>query len=86
VPVGALTGPDLSLSARDLLQDLHLTGRSSESLDGPTLRTAIAEIVDGVSEGRLRAPAIERFTMANAAAAQRAMQRGELRGRALLVP
>jgi NADPH2:quinone reductase len=84
--VGALTGPDLSLSAWDLLQDLRLTGWSSENLDGPTLRTAIAEIVAGVTDGHLRAPAIERFAMADAAAAHRAMQRGELRGRALLVP
>jgi NADPH2:quinone reductase len=84
--VGALTGPDLSLSAWDLLQDLRLTGWSSENLDGPTLRTAIAEIVAGVADGHLRATAIERFAMADAAAAHRAMESGELRGRALLIP
>ncbi len=84
--VGALTGPDLSLSAWDLLQDLVLSGWSSENLDGSALRTAIAEIVDHVRDGRLRAPAIERFAMADAAAAHRAMESGELRGRALLVP
>ena len=84
--VGALTGADLTLSAWDLIQELSLTGWSSENLDGPALRTAIAEIVNHVRAGRLRAPAIERFAMADAAAAHRAMESGELRGRALLVP
>jgi NADPH2:quinone reductase len=84
--VGALTGADLSLSAWDLIQELSLTGWSSENLDGSALRTAIAEIVDHVRDGRLRAPAIERFEMADAAAAHRAMESGELRGRALLMP
>jgi NADPH2:quinone reductase len=84
--VGALTGPDLGMSAWDLLQDLQLTGWSSENLDGPGLRAAVAEIVEHVRDGRLRAPAIERFAMADAAAAHRAMESGELRGRALLVP
>ena len=83
--VGALTGPDLRLSAWDLLQDLVLTGWSSENLDGDALRAAIAQIVDGVRGGMLRAPAIERFALPDAAAAHRAMERGELAGRALLV-
>ena len=84
--VGALTGPELSLSAWDLIQDLQLTGWSSENLDGDALRTAIAQIVEHVRDGRLRAPAIERFAMADAAAAHRAMEAGDLRGRALLIP
>jgi NADPH2:quinone reductase len=84
--VGALTGPDLNLSAWDLLQDLVLTGWSSENLDGDALRAAVGEIVEQVRGGRLRAPAVERYAMADAAAAHRAMERGELRGRALLVP
>jgi NADPH2:quinone reductase len=83
--VGALTGPSLTLSAWDLLQDLVLTGWSSENLDGDALRAAIDQIVEAVRVGRLRAPAIERFAMPDAAAAHRAMERGELAGRALLV-
>jgi NADPH:quinone reductase len=84
--VGALTGADLTLSAWDLLQDLQLTGWSSENLDGDALRAAIAEIVEHVRDGRLRAPAVERFAMADAAEAHAAMEAGELRGRALLAP
>ena len=84
--VGALTGPDLALSAWDLIQDLKLTGWSSENLDGDALRAAMAQIVEHVRDGRLRAPAIERFAMADAAAAHRAMEAGDLHGRAVLVP
>lgn len=83
--VGALTGAYLRLSAWDLIQELELTGWSSENLTGERLRKQIAEILEHVRAGRLRAPAIERFEMADAAAAHRAMERGELSGRALLV-
>lgn len=84
--VGALTGADLTLSAWDLMQDLRLTGWSSENLDGDALRANVAGIVELVRDGRLRAPAIERFAMADAAEAHRRIEAGDLRGRALLVP
>lgn len=83
--VGALTGADLTLSAWDLIQELELTGWSSENLTGELLREHVAEIVAHVRAGRLRAPAVERFAMADAAAAHAAMERGALAGRALLV-
>ena len=84
--VGALTGPDLTLSAWDLLQELELTGWSSENLTGDALRASIAQIVDLVRAGALRAPAVERFALADAAQAHARIEAGELRGRALLVP
>jgi NADPH:quinone reductase len=84
--VGALTGPELTLSAWDLLQELALTGWSSENLTGDALRAHVAQIAELVRDGRLRAPAIERFAMADAAEAHRRMEAGELKGRALLVP
>jgi len=84
--VGALTGPDLTLSAWDLMQELELTGWSSENLTGDGLRSNVAKIVDLVRSGRLPARAVERFAMADAAAAHRCIAAGELRGRALLVP
>jgi NADPH2:quinone reductase len=83
--VGALTGADLRLSAWDLIQELELSGWSSENLDGDELRSHVAEIAELVRAGRLGAQAIERYEMADAAAAHRAMERGELVGRALLV-
>lgn len=82
--VGALTGPELTLSAWDLIQEIVLTGWSSENLTGDGLRATIAEIVELVRTGSLRAPAIERFALADAAEAHRRMERGQLRGRALL--
>ena len=84
--VGALTGPELTLSAWDLMQELELTGWSSENLTGEALRAHVAQIEALVRDGRLRAPAIKRFKMAGAAAAHRRMEAGELQGRALLMP
>lgn len=82
--VGALTGPDLRLSAWDLIQELVVTGWSSENLTGDALRATVAEIVELMRAGGLRAPAMERFALADAAEAHRRMERGQLRGRALL--
>jgi len=82
--VGALTGADLALSAWDLIQELELTGWSSENLTGDGLRAHVARIAGLVRDGRLRAPAIHRFPLAEAAAAHAAIERGEIAGRALL--
>ena len=84
--VGALTGPELRLSAWDLLQELELTGWSSENLTGDGLREHVAQIAELVRAGRLAAPAITRFAMADAAQAHAQLERGELTGRALLCP
>ena len=84
--VGALTGAELSLSAWDLIQELRLTGWSSENLTGDALREHVAQIAELVRGGLLAAPAIEGFAMADAAEAHRRIEAGELTGRALLVP
>ena len=84
--VGALTGPALTLSAWDLIQELTLTGWSSENLTGDGLRENVAAIVELVRAGGLPAPAIERFALADAAQAHRRIEAGDLQGRALLVP
>jgi NADPH2:quinone reductase len=83
--LGALTGPDLRLSAWDLLQDLVLTGWSSENLTGDELRDAMARIVASLRAGALRPPAFDTFQLCDAAAAHRRMEAGELTGRALLL-
>jgi NADPH2:quinone reductase len=82
--VGALTGPELALSAWDLLQELELTGWSSENLTGDGLRAHVAQIAALVGEGRLRAPAVTRFALADAAAAHAAVETGAIAGRVLL--
>ena len=84
--VGALTGPELSLSAWDLMQELTLNGWSSENLTADALREHVALIAELVRGGRLHPPAIHRFAMADAAAAHAQIEAGELTGRALLVP
>ena len=82
--VGALTGPELALSAWDLLQELVLTGWSSENLTGDGLRAHVAQIAALVAEARLRAPAVTRFALADAAAAHAAVEAGVVAGRVLL--
>jgi len=82
--VGALTGAELSLSAWDLLQELELTGWSSENLTGDALREHVAQIAELVRGGLLALPEIHRFALAEAARAHAAIERGELAGRALL--
>ena len=82
--VGALSGAELTLSAWDLLQELELTGWSSENLTGDALREHVAQIAELVSGGRLPLPAVHRFALADAAAAHAQIEAGELSGRALL--
>lgn len=82
--VGALTGAELALSAWDLLQELRLTGWSSENLTGDALRGHVAQIAELVRGGLVAAPEIHRFALAEAARAHAAIERGALAGRALL--
>lgn len=82
--VGALTGAELSLSAWDLIQELELTGWSSENLTGDALRAHVAQIAELVLGDLLPAPAIHRFALADAAEAHARIEAGELTGRALL--
>lgn len=84
--VGALTGPDLALSAWDLIQNLTLTGWSSENLTGERLRADMAALLTLHREGRLSPPPWQCFPMADAAAVHRAMEGAGIEGRALLLP
>lgn len=84
--VGALTGPVLHLAAWDLIQDLQLTGYSSENLTGDDLRRDTAEIVAALRGGDLRPPEYRTFPLHAAAAAHRLLEAGGVRGRLLLVP
>ena len=61
--VGALTGAELELSAWDLIQELVLTGWSSENLTADALREHVALIAELVRGGRLPLPAIHRFAL-----------------------
>ena len=84
--LGAVTGGDASLSIWDLLNELVLTGYSTENLSGEDLRKAIKSICGLLASGQLLAPPYQTFSMAEAAAAHTLMSQGQLKGRALLVP
>lgn len=84
--VGAATGEELRLSAWDLIQDLQLTGWSSENLDGDSLRRDIAQVVDALRAGTLPVPAWRTLPLRDAAEAHRLLEAGGVTGRLLLVP
>jgi NADPH2:quinone reductase len=84
--VGAMGGERVGFSAWELLRGVTITGYSSETLDGPALRVACAELFSLVEQGKLAAPAITRFPLARAADAHRLFEAGGVRGRVLLVP
>lgn len=85
VLIGASAGDPLLLSAWDLLQDLHLTGYSSENLTGADLREDMQHICSWLDQGKITAPATHRFPLAEAAQVHARMERRELVGRSLLL-
>lgn len=84
--VGAASGAELSLSAWDLLQELHLTGYSTENLTADQLRTDVAVLTNMLQSGDIEPPPFERIPFSEAATAHRRMEAGAHRGRLLLAP
>lgn len=84
--IGAVTGPDLCLVAWDLMQDLHLTGYSSENLTGDDLRADITHLSAELRAGRIAPPSYRLIDLADAAEAHRLMESSQVAGRLLLVP
>jgi len=84
--VGAASGEKLTLSAWDLLQDLQLTGYSSENLTGEDLRADMEEIYHWLTVGDITPPFYQTYPLAEAAQVHHLMESGQLVGRALLVP
>jgi NADPH2:quinone reductase len=83
--VGAVGGHEVRLDAYGLME-VTLTGYSSETLDGGSLRRAITAITGWLREGRLAVPARTLFPLAEAAAAHERLERRGVRGRLILVP
>lgn len=83
--IGAVSGENICCVAWDLMQDLHLTGYSSENLTGDDLRTDMKQICQWLRNGKIRAPAYRLFPLAEAAQAHALMEKNALTGRALLV-
>ena len=82
--VGAVGGSDVSFDAYRLLE-VTLTGYSSETLDGPALRGAIAAISERLKQGVIPLPARALFPLAEAAAAHTELEQHRVQGRVLLV-
>ncbi len=86
VLVGAASGETLSLVAWDLLQDLVLTGYSSENLTGDDLRQDISSLSRLLEQGKISAPPNQRYPLHEVARVHELMEQGKLTGRALLIP
>ncbi|MES2432892.1 MAG: NADP-dependent oxidoreductase [Pseudomonadota bacterium] len=84
--VGAVGGSDVRLDLWELIRPITLTGYSSETLDGATLRHAIAAIAGWVQDGSISAPCYTTVPMAEAARAHAMLESRGISGRVLLVP
>jgi NADPH2:quinone reductase len=84
--VGAVSGGDTAFSVWDLLDEVSLTGYSSEHLDGGQLRDTVDRLARLLQQGRLHAPPITRYPLQDAARAHGDMERGAIVGRQLLIP
>ncbi|MDB4946896.1 MAG: hypothetical protein JWP97_6430 [Labilithrix sp.] len=80
--VGAVSGGDVQLDAWSLLEDIVLTGYSSEDLDGAGLREATRALLD------IALPEVPRTVMrlAEAGAAHALLESRAVKGRIVLVP
>jgi NADPH2:quinone reductase len=84
--VGAVGGSDVRFDLWDLIRPVTLTGYSSESLDGPTLRRAVAALIGWIEKGSLPTPRFMTVPLAEAARAHAMLARRGVSGRVLLIP
>lgn len=84
--VGAASGEHLCFTAWDLLQDLHLTGYSSENLTGAALKSDMQQLYQWLVSGQIVAPDYQTFPLSEAASVHLQMENRTLTGRSLLVP
>jgi NADPH:quinone reductase len=84
--VGAVGGGDVRFDLWDLIRPVTLTGYSSETLDGPTLRSAVAAITQWVQAGNIATPRYTTVPLAEAARAHAILESRGISGRVQLVP
>lgn len=84
--VGAVAGGDVAFDAWQLIRPVTLTGYSTETLDGPALREAIAALSGWMTKEAIRPPNYQIMPLAEAARAHALIERGGVKGRVLLVP
>ncbi|WP_416136365.1 zinc-binding dehydrogenase [Cypionkella sp.] len=83
--VGAVGGSDVRLDLWELIRPITLTGYSSETLDGPALRHAVAALAGWVQDGSMTAPHYATVPLAEAARAHAMLESRGVTGRVLLV-
>src|SRR5262245_49819794 len=82
--VGAVGGGEVTFDAYHLL-NVTLTGYSSETLDGVSLRAAMAKICQWLRAGKLKPPARINLPLHEASRAHAALEARGIEGRVLLV-
>jgi NADPH2:quinone reductase len=84
--VGAGGGSDVRFDLWDLIRPVTLTGYSSESLDGPALRGAVAALIGWIKDRSIAAPRYTLVPLAEAARAHAMLESRGVSGRVLLIP
>lgn len=84
--VGAVGGSDVRLDLWELIRPITLTGYSSETLEGPALRHAVAALAGWVQDGSIAAPRYTTMPLAKASRAHAMLESRGVSGRFLLVP
>jgi NADPH2:quinone reductase len=83
--VGAVAGGEVTFDGWQLLRPVTLTGYSTETLDGETLREAIAALSGWMAAGTLQPPGHQIIPLHEAARAHRLLEQGGVQGRVLLL-
>jgi NADPH2:quinone reductase len=84
--VGAVGGSDVGLDTWQLIRPVTLTGYSTESLDGTTLREAIEALARWVSNETIKPPSHQSMPLSAASRAHQVLEEGGVSGRVLLTP
>ena len=84
--VGAVGGGDVAFDAWQLMEPVTLTGYSTETLDGATLRQAVVALSTWLATEAIRPPDFQTMPLADARHAHERLEQGGVQGRILLVP
>jgi len=84
--VDVMSGETLTLSARNLMQSVHLTGYSAEHLTGADLRADMEQLCHWLTIGDIPPPPYQTFPLTEAAHVHHLIESNQLIGRALLIP
>jgi NADPH2:quinone reductase len=84
--VGAVGGGEVTFDAWQLIQPVTLTGYSTETLDGSTLRQAVAALSTWLGTEVIQPPDFQSVPLAEARHAHERLEQGGVHGRILLVP